>query len=242
MSISTRLNHTTSVRRPQLKSNGLKDKVLPNNSEVKNKLMNVEEHRRIFKFSNYTKSVTACNDSLNASTSNVNFVCATCGKCILNDNHDACVLSYINDVHSRTKKPLAVPISTSEPKQIVNRSVATPHKKTVASDFTIWKYKSRVRMLYDNVNKTCKWWYTNITPPGYKWKPKPRTKSMNTSVSTDLDNASRLTNTSKPTNAKGSNFSNSTLSSNIFTVNRNHPIRRRLWVLRAHDGESQASN
>ncbi|GJV15797.1 retrovirus-related pol polyprotein from transposon TNT 1-94 [Tanacetum coccineum] len=40
---------TTSVSRPQLKSNQLEDKVLPNNSEVKTK--GVEEQRRNFKFS-----------------------------------------------------------------------------------------------------------------------------------------------------------------------------------------------
>ncbi|GJR19436.1 integrase, catalytic region, zinc finger, CCHC-type containing protein [Tanacetum coccineum] len=40
----------------------------------------VEDHRRKFKFSNNKTSVTACNDSLNAKTLNVNFVCVTCGK------------------------------------------------------------------------------------------------------------------------------------------------------------------
>ncbi|GJS73765.1 hypothetical protein Tco_0706606 [Tanacetum coccineum] len=107
------VNHTTSISRPQLKSTGLKDRVFPNNSEAKNKSMNVEEHSRNFN----TKSVTACNDSLRTSSSNVNFVCATCGKYVLNDNHDVYVLSYINDMNSRTKKPLAVPISASEPKR-----------------------------------------------------------------------------------------------------------------------------
>nr|GEV65936.1 hypothetical protein [Tanacetum cinerariifolium] len=85
---------TTSVSRPQFKSNPLKDKVMYNNSQGKKQ--QVEDHRRNFKFSNNKTSVTACNDSLNAKTSNVNFVCVTCGKCVLNDNHDMCVLHYIN--------------------------------------------------------------------------------------------------------------------------------------------------
>ncbi|GKD74574.1 retrovirus-related pol polyprotein from transposon TNT 1-94 [Tanacetum coccineum] len=72
----------------------------------------------------------------------------------------------------------------------MNRFVATPHKKIVASESTIRKFRSRVRMLYENVSTTCKWWYTKITPLGYKWKPKSRTKNVNTSVSTNLDNAS----------------------------------------------------
>ncbi|GJY75880.1 hypothetical protein Tco_0480996 [Tanacetum coccineum] len=236
------VTHTTSVSRPQIKSIGLRDKVLPNNSKVKNKSMNVEEHCRNFKFSNNTKSVTACNDGLRTSTLNVNFVCATCGKCVLNDNHDACVVSYINDVNSRTKKPFVVPISASEPKRTVNQSVATPHKKTIASDSTIRKYRSRARMIYENVSKTCKWWYTKITPLGYKWIPKSRIENVNTSVSKPLDIKSRLTNISEPTNDNGSNLSSFTLSFNSFAANRNHHIHRRLWVLKAHDAESQASH
>ncbi|GJU47876.1 gag-pol polyprotein [Tanacetum coccineum] len=89
------------------------------------KKQEVEDHRRKFKFSNNKTSVTACNDSLNAKTSNVNFVCVTCGKCVLNDNHDLCVLHYINGVNSRTRQPMAMPISTREPKHNVNQSVAT---------------------------------------------------------------------------------------------------------------------
>ncbi|GJU12339.1 hypothetical protein Tco_1134735 [Tanacetum coccineum] len=86
VSFSTGVIPTTSVSRPQLKSNQLEDRVMPNNSQGKKQ--NVEDHRRHFKFSNNKTSVTACNDSLNAKTSNVNFVCVTCGKCVLNDNHD----------------------------------------------------------------------------------------------------------------------------------------------------------
>ncbi|GJV46182.1 retrovirus-related pol polyprotein from transposon TNT 1-94 [Tanacetum coccineum] len=37
-------------------------------------------------------------------------------KCVLNDNHDLCVLHYINGMNSRTRQPIAVPISTREPK------------------------------------------------------------------------------------------------------------------------------
>ncbi|GKE64091.1 retrovirus-related pol polyprotein from transposon TNT 1-94, partial [Tanacetum coccineum] len=40
---------------------------------------------------------------LNAKTSNVNFICVTYGKCVLNDNHDLCVLHYINGVNSTSR-------------------------------------------------------------------------------------------------------------------------------------------
>ncbi|GKB67980.1 retrovirus-related pol polyprotein from transposon TNT 1-94 [Tanacetum coccineum] len=120
---------TTSVSRAQFKSNRLEDRVMHNNSQGKKQ--QVEDHRRNYKFSNNKTFVTACNDSLNAKTLNVNFFCVTCGKCVLNDNHDMCVLHYINGVNSRTKQSIVVPISTKEPKRNVNQSVATPLKKTL---------------------------------------------------------------------------------------------------------------
>ncbi|GJX58878.1 hypothetical protein Tco_0290268 [Tanacetum coccineum] len=137
MSTSTGVAHRTNVSRPQPRSNQMKDKVLPNTSQVKFKKTEVEDHPRIYRISNQTKSVTACNDSLNSRTSNVNVVCATCGKCVFNLNHDACVSKYLNDVNARTKKPKVVPISSRKPKSQANKSVATPHKKTVASESQI---------------------------------------------------------------------------------------------------------
>ncbi|GKE81367.1 hypothetical protein Tco_1551367, partial [Tanacetum coccineum] len=108
VSFSTGVIPTTSVSRPQLKSNQLEGRVMPNNSQGKKQ--QVEDHSRNFKFSNNIMSVTTCHDSLNAKTSNVNFVCVTCGKCVLNDNHDMCVPHYINGVNSRTKQPIDVPL------------------------------------------------------------------------------------------------------------------------------------
>ncbi|GJU32917.1 retrovirus-related pol polyprotein from transposon TNT 1-94 [Tanacetum coccineum] len=171
---------TTSVSRPQLKSNRLEDRFMHNNSQGKKQ--QVEDHRRNFKFSNNKTSVTACNDSLNAKTSNVNFVCVTCGKCVLNDNHDMCVLHYINGVNSRTKRPIDVPISTRKPKRTVNQSVATSLKKIVASESTNQKPRSIIRKQYEYVSKTCKWWYSKITPPGYKWEPKSKSGNVNTNL------------------------------------------------------------
>ncbi|GJW85645.1 retrovirus-related pol polyprotein from transposon TNT 1-94 [Tanacetum coccineum] len=149
VSFSTGVIPNTSVSRPQLKSNHLEDRVMSNNSQGKKQ--EVEDHRRKFKFSNNKTSVTACNDSLNAKTSNVNFVCVTCGKCVLNDNHDLCVLHYINGVNSRTRQPMAVPISTREPKHNVNQSVATSSKKTVATDSTVKKSRNITRKLYEQL-------------------------------------------------------------------------------------------
>nr|GEX54948.1 hypothetical protein [Tanacetum cinerariifolium] len=136
VSTSTGVTHKTNVSRPQLRSTQMKDKIMPNNSQVKDKKTEVEDHPRISSISNNTKSVTTCNDSLKSRTSNVNVVCATCGKCSVDSNHFACVTKMLNDVNARTKKPNAVPISTRKPKGHANKSVATPPKKTVASEST----------------------------------------------------------------------------------------------------------
>ncbi|GJU49550.1 hypothetical protein Tco_1219105 [Tanacetum coccineum] len=156
MSKSSGVIHTTSVSRPQLKCYQVKDKVVPNNSHVKFQKKEVEDHHRIFSISKKTKSVTACNDSSNSRTSNANAVCAECGTCVFNSNHDACVSRYLKDVNARTKKPHVVPISASKPKRKANKSVATPHKKIVASDTTIQKSK-RSRLLKKCMRLQIKW-------------------------------------------------------------------------------------
>ncbi|GKF77797.1 hypothetical protein Tco_0230267 [Tanacetum coccineum] len=120
----------------------MKDKVMPYTSHAKLKKTKVEEQPRISSISNKTKSVTACNDSLNSRTS----------------NHDACVSKFLNDVNARTKKPNVVPISTRKNKSQANKSVATPHKKTVASEPTITSSKSYYRMLrYQRTSKAWNW-------------------------------------------------------------------------------------
>ncbi|GJX90299.1 hypothetical protein Tco_0343625 [Tanacetum coccineum] len=82
MSKSSGVIHSTSISRPQLKCYQVKEKVMPNISQVKFTKKEVEDHHRIFSISKKTKSVTACNDSSNSRTSNVNAVCAECGKCV----------------------------------------------------------------------------------------------------------------------------------------------------------------
>nr|GEX15078.1 hypothetical protein [Tanacetum cinerariifolium] len=141
-------NSPTRVSRPKLKSNQMEDRVMLNNSQGKKQ--EVKDHRRNVKFSKNKTSVTACNDSLKAKTSNVNFICATCGKCVLNVKHDMCVLYSFNDANSRTKMPIVVPVSTREPKCTINQSVAKPLRKTVASESTNQKPRHTTRKLYEN--------------------------------------------------------------------------------------------
>ncbi|GJS46915.1 retrovirus-related pol polyprotein from transposon TNT 1-94 [Tanacetum coccineum] len=125
--------------------------------------------------SNQMKDKVVPNTS-HVKTLNVNVVCATCGKCVFNANHDACVSKFLKDVDARTKKPNGVPISTRKPKSQANKSVATPHKKTVASESTITNSKSYYRMLYKKTNKAWKWWIAQQCPSAYTWVPKTKRK------------------------------------------------------------------
>nr|GFD50139.1 hypothetical protein [Tanacetum cinerariifolium] len=95
---------TTSVSRPQLKSNPKGDRVLRNNSHGKK--LDVEEHRKNVKLLKNKMSVTACTDNLNVKTVNVKSVSAMCAKSVMIKKHYLCV----------------------------SKSVAKPLRKTVAFD------------------------------------------------------------------------------------------------------------
>ncbi|GJX35237.1 putative ribonuclease H-like domain-containing protein [Tanacetum coccineum] len=166
---------------------------------------------------------------------NANAVCAECGTCVFNSNHDACVSRYLKVMNARTKKPHVVPISASKPKRKANKSVATPHKKTVASDTTIQKSKSYYKKLYENTNQEWKWWIAKRCPSVYTWTQKPlRTKKIwmpkirkddeSTSISPTIDIVSRITNVLKISNSLGSNLSNVPSSSNSLADCTTHPI------------------
>ncbi|GKE35289.1 hypothetical protein Tco_1454611, partial [Tanacetum coccineum] len=161
--------------------------------------------------------------------------------CVLNDNHDMCVLHSINGVNSRTKMHMAMPISTREPKRTVNQSAATPLKRIVVVESTNQKPKSTIRKQYEQISKTCRWWYCKITPPGYKWKPKSRTMNVEPNVSMHLGTKSRTTTILEPTTLRKSTISNTPSSSNSFAACRDNSIHHRLWVLKTYDRKSQAS-
>nr|GEY94132.1 retrovirus-related Pol polyprotein from transposon TNT 1-94 [Tanacetum cinerariifolium] len=163
VSFSTGVIPTTSVSRPQLKSNPMGDRVMHNNNQGNKQ--EVEDQRRNAKLSKNKTSVTACNDSLNAKSLNVNSVCATCETCVLNDKHDMCVLN----------------------------SVAKPIKKTVASESN-QKPRNITRKLYERISKACSWWYPKFTPSEYKWKPKSGKENVYPNTSMPLGSVSRTAN------------------------------------------------
>nr|GEZ95175.1 hypothetical protein [Tanacetum cinerariifolium] len=93
VSFSTGVIPTTSVSRPQLKSNPQGDRVLRSNS--RGKKLEVEEHCRNVKLPKNKTSVTACNDSLNAKTLNVKSVSAMFAKYVMIDKYDLCVPKFV---------------------------------------------------------------------------------------------------------------------------------------------------
>nr|GEZ12210.1 hypothetical protein [Tanacetum cinerariifolium] len=209
--VPQRVIPTSSVSRPQLKSNPMGDKVMRNNSQGKKQ--EVEDQHRNVKLSKNKTSVTTCNDRLNAKTMNVNSVSAMCDKCVLNDKHDMCVLN----------------------------SVEKPLKKTVALESN-QKPRNITKKLYERIRKAYSWWYPKFTPSGYKWKPKSRKENVNPNVSMPLGSVSRTANILERMTSRCSTVSNTPLFSNSFTDHRDCPIHHRLWVLKAHDRKSQASN
>ncbi|GJV21632.1 gag-pol polyprotein [Tanacetum coccineum] len=113
-------------------------------------------------------------------------------------------MRILNDVNARTRSSCSA-LSASKPKRKANKSVATPHKKTVASDTTIQKSKSYYKKLYEDTNQEWKWWIAKRCPSGYTWTQKPlRTKKIwmpkirkddvSSNISPTIDIVSRITN------------------------------------------------
>nr|GEY25116.1 retrovirus-related Pol polyprotein from transposon TNT 1-94 [Tanacetum cinerariifolium] len=135
--------------------------------------IDLQQCQEKIKMTNLSKKInqSISQRTFNAKTSNVNFVCTICGKCVLNEKHDMCVFKSRYGLNSRTKMPIVVPVSTREPKGTVKQSVVNPLRKTVALESN-QKPRNTTRKLYEHVSKTCSWWYPKFTPPGYNWKPK----------------------------------------------------------------------
>ncbi|GJV32001.1 retrovirus-related pol polyprotein from transposon TNT 1-94 [Tanacetum coccineum] len=103
---STGVRPSTSASGSQHSGNTKNDKIQrPSSSTLKNK---VEAHPRTIKSSLKNKnSVVEPKGTANVQHSklNANFelLCVKCNGCMLSDNHDLCVLDFINDVNARAK-------------------------------------------------------------------------------------------------------------------------------------------
>nr|GFA51337.1 hypothetical protein [Tanacetum cinerariifolium] len=151
VTFSTGVILSTSVSRPQLKSNPMEDRVLRNNS--RGKKQELEDHRRNVKLPKNKTSVTACNDSLNTKTLNVKSV-SMCDKCILHDKHDICVLKSVAKPIKRkvasepNKKPRNF---TRKIYEHISKTCSWWYPKSTPSGY-IWKPKSRTENVNQNVS------------------------------------------------------------------------------------------
>nr|GEW81123.1 retrovirus-related Pol polyprotein from transposon TNT 1-94 [Tanacetum cinerariifolium] len=100
---STGVNLLSSASGSQPQGNTKKDMIRQSQSKAKkNKL---EDHPRTVRPSlNNKKSIVNTKATSSIPNSNVNFdlKCATCNRCLFSDNHDLCVLDFINSVNAHT--------------------------------------------------------------------------------------------------------------------------------------------
>nr|GEY81558.1 hypothetical protein [Tanacetum cinerariifolium] len=88
-----------------------------------------------------TKAISSVtNSKLNV---NADLECATCNGCLFSDNHDSCVLAYINSVNASLKSK-----SVSKP---VNRKFWQPTGKMFTTVGHIWRPTGRTFILVGNV-------------------------------------------------------------------------------------------
>nr|GEW21738.1 hypothetical protein [Tanacetum cinerariifolium] len=60
-----------------------------------------------------------------------------------------------------------------------SKSKETLHELRASLKSTNQKPRHTTRKPYENVSKTCSWWYPKSTPLGYKWKPKSQIGNVN---------------------------------------------------------------
>ncbi|GJS78730.1 hypothetical protein Tco_0728611 [Tanacetum coccineum] len=105
---STGVDITTKNRRPQPRSNTKNDRVsfASKSSRIKNKEFEVEDHPRNLLLSKNKKHMSfECNKlKLAIRNDKSEIVCAMCKQCLITANHDVCVLNYVNDMNSGSKK------------------------------------------------------------------------------------------------------------------------------------------
>nr|GEZ94607.1 hypothetical protein [Tanacetum cinerariifolium] len=152
-------NLLSSASKSQPQGNTKKDRIRKTQSKAKkNKL---EDHPRTVRLSlNNKKSVvnTKAISSIPNSKLNVNsdLKCATCNGCLFFDNHDLCVLEFINSVNARVK-------SKSDRKP-VNRKIWQPTGKMFTNIKHKWRPTGRTFLLVGNVCPLTRITTTAIVP------------------------------------------------------------------------------
>ncbi|GJR68505.1 retrovirus-related pol polyprotein from transposon TNT 1-94 [Tanacetum coccineum] len=140
-----RLKSSTSTSGSQPSCNTKKDKILQTPSSTqKNK---VEAHSRTVKSSLKNKNcVVEPNRTANVQDSKLNanseLLCVKCNGCMLSDNHDLCVLNFINDVNARAK--------SKSVKKSSKRKVWKPTRKVFTNIEYTWRPTGRTFTIEGN--------------------------------------------------------------------------------------------
>nr|GEZ90645.1 hypothetical protein [Tanacetum cinerariifolium] len=140
------VNLLSSASGSQPQGNTKKDRIQQTQSKAnKNKL---EDHPRIVRpILNKKKSVVDTKAILSVTNSKLNvnsdLKCAMCNRCLFSDNHDSCVLAYINSVNARAKSK-----SVMKP---VNRKIWQPTGNMFTTVGHIWRPTGRTFTLVGNV-------------------------------------------------------------------------------------------
>nr|GEV12103.1 retrovirus-related Pol polyprotein from transposon TNT 1-94 [Tanacetum cinerariifolium] len=155
--------------------------------------------------------------SVTNSKSNVNsdLKCATCNGCLFSDNHDLCVLKFINDVNAR--------VNFKSVKKPMNRKFWQPIGKMFTAVGHIWRPTRWTFTLVENVCPLTRIATTAIVPIGEPipiennidkpvvtlvYSRKSKAAKKNVPVSNSTINKSLVANKKEPNNSWGSTSSN----------------------------------
>ncbi|GJW28914.1 putative ribonuclease H-like domain-containing protein [Tanacetum coccineum] len=141
---STGVKPSASASRSQPLGNRNKDKIRQTPSSTKKN--KVEAHSRTVKSSLNNKNCVKPKESANVQHSKLNanskILCVKCNGCMLFDNHDLCVLDFINDVNARAK--------SKSVKKNSKRKVWKPTGKVFINIGYIWRPTGRTLTIVEN--------------------------------------------------------------------------------------------
>nr|GEV22826.1 hypothetical protein [Tanacetum cinerariifolium] len=161
---------TTRTRRPLSRNNPKNDKVpsKSTNSWLSNNLEKIEEnHRNLQSSSNQRHMSSKCNNiKLAIRNARSKVVCAMCKQCLINVNHDVCVLNYVNDMNShalnkntnvknvenqKKHKP-----NVRKPKKVGSKERLASPKPSTPRSFLRWSPTGRIFELKGKIIATSK--------------------------------------------------------------------------------------
>nr|GEV10724.1 hypothetical protein [Tanacetum cinerariifolium] len=211
----------------------------------KNKL---EDHLRTVRYSLNKKSVVATSYVAN-SVSNVNsdLKCASCNGCLFSDNHDACIVAYINSVNASIKSKFV--------KTPVKRKVWQPTRNVFKTVGHIWKPTRRTFTLVGNVCPLTRIATPTIVPPRepipivnstdkpvvtlvYSRKTKAVNKKVHVCNSTITK--SLVANKMEPNNSWGSSSSN--VPSSLIDCRKTKAVNKKVHVCNSMITKSLVAN